>query len=86
MKRGYGILITGAGMLVIGRFLSQLIINSIPTINQAHSSIMADAQYHMVSWSSQLSTISQWGIIVLVIGGFVTALDRMKKNQTIKND
>ena len=81
MKRGYGILIMGAGMLVIGRFLSQWIVNSIPTINQAHSSMIMDARYHMLSWSNQLSTISQWGIIVLVIGGFITALDRMKKNQ-----
>ncbi|MGI0087543.1 MAG: hypothetical protein ACREBI_06245 [Nitrosotalea sp.] len=83
MKRGYGILITGTGMFVIGRFLSQWIVNNIPTINQAHSSMMMDAQYHMLSWSSQLSTISQWGIIVLVIGGFVTVFDRMKK---IKQD
>jgi hypothetical protein len=80
MKRGYCILIAGAGMLVIGRFLSQWIVNSIPTINQSQSSMM-NAQYHMLSWSNQLSTISQWGIIVLVIGVFVTVLDRMKKNQ-----
>jgi len=80
MKRGYCILIVGAGMLVIGRFLSQWIVNSIPTINQSQSSMM-NAQYHMLSWSNQLSTISQWGIIVLVIGVFVTVLDKMKKNQ-----
>jgi hypothetical protein len=80
MKRGYYILIAGAGMLVIGRFLSQWIVNSIPTINQSQSS-MVNAQYHMLSWSNQLSTISQWGIIVLVIGVFVTVLDRMKKTQ-----
>ncbi|MDE1764442.1 MAG: hypothetical protein KGH88_09425 [Thaumarchaeota archaeon] len=82
MKRGYGIMVTGAGMLVIGRFLSQWIVNSIPTINPSHSSMMADAQYHMLSWSNQLDTISQWGIIVLVIGGFVTVLDRIKKPKT----
>ncbi|MGB6463958.1 MAG: hypothetical protein WBF38_07025 [Nitrosotalea sp.] len=81
MKRGYCILITGAGMLVIGRFLSQWIVNNIPTINQSHSSMVMDTQYHMLSWSNQLSTISQWGIIVLVIGVFVTALDRMKKTK-----
>lgn len=67
-------------MLVIGRFLSQWIVNSIPTINQSQSSMM-NAQYHMLSWSNQLSTISQWGTIVLVIGVFVTVLDRMKKTQ-----
>lgn len=67
-------------MLVIGRFLSQWIVNSIPTINQSQSSMM-NAQYHMLSWSNQLSTISQWGIIVLAIGVFVTVLDKMKKNQ-----
>lgn len=79
MKRGYGIIIAGVCMLVIGHFIAQWIIDSIPTINPSHSSMMEDAQYHMLDWSNQLTTISQWGIVVLVIGGFVVVIDKMKK-------
>ncbi|MDE1765231.1 MAG: hypothetical protein KGI27_03035 [Thaumarchaeota archaeon] len=82
MKRGYGIIIAGIGMLVIGHFISQWIVDGIPTINPSHSSMMADAQYHMLDWSNQLTTISQWGIIALVIGVFVTVLDRMKSQKS----
>ena len=82
MKRGYGIIIAGVCMLVIGHFISQWIIDSIPTINPSHSSMMADAQYHMLDWSNQLNTISQWGIIVLVIGIFVSVLDKIRKPKT----
>ncbi|HXX05884.1 MAG TPA: hypothetical protein VEJ68_03580, partial [Candidatus Bathyarchaeia archaeon] len=63
MQRGYGILIAGACMLVFGHFLSQWVIDSIPTINPSHSTMLSDAQYHMLSWSNQLSVISQTGII-----------------------
>ncbi len=79
MKRGYSIMIVGVGMLLIGHFISQWIIDSIPTINPSHSSMIADAEYHMLDWSNQLATISQWGIVILVIGAFVTVLDRIKK-------
>ncbi|HJU12892.1 MAG TPA: hypothetical protein VJ792_00355 [Candidatus Nitrosotalea sp.] len=79
MKRGIWIMISGACMLLVGHFASQWILDSIPTINPSHSSMMSDAQYHMLDWSNQLSTISQWGIIILVIGGFVTAIDRARK-------
>jgi len=79
MKRGYGIVIAGIGMLVIGHFISQWIVDSIPTINPSHSSMLADAEYHMLDWSNQLRTISQWGIVVLVIGIFVTILDKIRK-------
>ncbi len=82
MKRGYGIMIVGLCMLVIGRFIAQWIIDSIPTINPSHSSMMADAQYHMLDWSNQVTTISQWGIVVLVIGGVVTIIDKIKKSKT----
>jgi hypothetical protein len=78
MNRGYGILIAGACILSGAHFLSQWIVNSISTINPAHSSIMTDYQYHMLSWSNRLSTISQVGIIILVIGGFVSFMDRRK--------
>ncbi len=82
MKRGYGIMISGIGMLIVSHFISQWIIDSIPTINPSHSSMLADAEYHMFDWSNQLRTISQWGIIVLVIGIFVTVLDKMRKPKT----
>ncbi len=82
MKRGYGITIAGIGMVVIGHYISQWIISSIPTINPSHSSMLEDAQYHMLDWSNQLKTISQWGIIVVVIGIFVTILDRIKKQKS----
>lgn len=78
MKRGYGILIAGACMLIVGHFLSQWIVNSIPTINPSHSTMVSDAQYHMLSWSNQSSAISQVGIIVLIIGGFITFFDNRK--------
>ncbi|HJT09257.1 MAG TPA: hypothetical protein VJ771_00565 [Candidatus Nitrosotalea sp.] len=84
MKRGYGIVIAGIGMLVIGHFISQWIVDSIPTINPSHSSMLADAEYHMLDWSNQLRTISQWGIVVLVIGIFVTILDKIKKPKKLK--
>ena len=82
MRRGYGIMTAGIGMLAIGHFISQWIIDSIPTINPSHSSMMADAQYHMLDWSNQLTAISQWGIIVLAVGIFVTILDRMKRRKS----
>jgi len=69
-------MIGGICMLVGGHFLSQLVLNSIPTINPAHSSLITDANYHMLSLSNQLSTVSQFGIIVLVIGAIVFATDR----------
>ena len=82
MKRGYGIVIAGIGMLVIGHFISQWIVDSIPTINPSHSSMLADAEYHMLDWSNQLRTISQWGIVVLAIGVFVTIIDKIKKSKS----
>ncbi len=45
MQRAYGILIAGGCMLTAGRFLAQWIINSIPTVNPAHSTMLTDAQY-----------------------------------------
>jgi len=83
MQRGYGILIAGACMLVFGHFLSQWVVNSIPAINPSHSTMLSDAQYHMISWSNQLSIISETGIIILAIGAFVTFMDRRKVKQNI---
>jgi len=79
ISRGIGILLAGAGMFLLGHFLSQLVLDLIPTINPANSSVIEDANYHMVSISNQLSIISQFGLIVIVIGGIIFVTDRRKK-------
>jgi hypothetical protein len=78
INRGIGILLSGAGMFIVGHFLSQLVLDLIPTINPANSSVIADANYHMLSISNQLAIISQFGIIAIVIGGIVFFVDRRK--------
>jgi len=78
IKRGIGILLSGAGMFIVGHFLSQLVLDLIPTINPANSSAIADANYHMLSISNQLTIISQFGIMAMVIGGIVFFVDRRK--------
>lgn len=78
IKRGMGIALAGAGMLLVGHFLAQAVLNLIPTVNPANSSLIADANYHMLSISNQLSTISQFGIIVMAIGAIVFFIDRKK--------
>ncbi|MHB8602978.1 MAG: hypothetical protein ACYC9R_10135, partial [Nitrosotalea sp.] len=62
----------------VGHFLSQFVLDLIPTINPANSSAIVDANYHMPSISNQLSIISQFGIIVMVIGGIIFFADRRK--------
>ena len=64
-------MLAGVGMFLVGHFLSQLVLDLIPTINPANSSAIADANYHMISISNQLSTVSQFGIIVIVIGRII---------------
>ncbi|HEU5221426.1 MAG TPA: hypothetical protein VFU58_05140 [Candidatus Nitrosotalea sp.] len=66
-------------MFLVGHFLSQLVLDLIPTINPANSSAIADANYHMLSISNQLSIISQFGLIVIVIGAIIFFTDRRKK-------
>jgi glucose uptake protein GlcU len=83
IKRGIGILLSGAGMFLVGHFLSQLVLNLIPTINPANSSAIADANYHMLSISNQLVIISQFGIIVMVIGGIVFFADKRKMKNSV---
>lgn len=78
IKRGIGILLSGAGMFIVGHFLSQLVLDLIPTINPSNSSAITDANYHMLSISNQLAIISQFGIITMVIGGIVFFVDRRK--------
>lgn len=82
MKRGIKIVIVGIVMLAGGHFLSQLVLNLIPTINPANSSVIADTNYHMVTLSNQLSTVSQFGIIVLLIGAITFFIDRRKSNNS----
>ena len=85
IKRGLGILLSGIGMFIVGHFLSQLVLDLIPTINPANSSAIADANYHMLAISNQLSTISQFGIIVIVIGTIIFFVDRRKStNSNVK--
>ncbi len=81
IRRGIGILLAGVGMFLAGRFLSQTVLDLIPTINPANSSDIADANYHMLSISNQLSIISQFGIIVIVIGAIIFFTD-MRKTRT----
>ncbi|MDE1838330.1 MAG: hypothetical protein KGH87_00270 [Thaumarchaeota archaeon] len=58
--------------------MSQMVLDLIPTINPANSSVIADANYHMLSISNQLATTSQFGIVVIVIGAIVFFADRRK--------
>ena len=78
INRGLGILLSGPVKFIVGHFLSQLVLDLIPTINPANSSVIADTNYHMLSISNQLSIISQFGIIAMVIGGIVFFVDRRK--------
>jgi len=80
IKRGVGIIIVGIFMFLAGHFLSQLVLNLTPTINPANSSLITDANYHMIAMSNQLTTVSQFGIIALVIGTFVFFIDRKKES------
>lgn len=73
-------------MLVGGHFLSQLVLDLIPTINPAHSSLITDTNYHMLALSNQLSTVSQFGIIVLVIGAIIFFTDKRKSNNSKNPD
>ena len=87
MKRGIKIVIGGAGMFVGGHFLSQLVLGLIPTINPANSSVIADTSYHMVTVSNQLSTVSQFGVIILFIGAIIFFIDRRKSdNSSLKTN
>jgi hypothetical protein len=82
MKRGIIIVIGGIFMLIGGHFLSQLVIDLIPTINPAHSSLITDVNYHMLALSNQLSLVSQFGIIVLLIGAITFFIDRRKSSNS----
>ena len=85
MKRGILIVIGGTCMLVGGHFLSQLVLDLIPTINPANSSLIKDANYHMLSMSNQLLLVSQCGIIVLFIGAIIFFMDRRKSSNSDPN-
>ncbi len=85
MKRGIIIVIGGAFMLIGGHFLSQLVLDVMPTINPANSSVIKDSDYHMISLSNQLSLVSQFGIIVLFIGAITFFIDKRKSSNSDPN-
>jgi hypothetical protein len=85
MKRGILIIIGGVCMFIGGHFLSELVLDLIPTINPANSSLIKDSHYHMISISNQLSLVSQFGIIVLFIGGITFFIDRRKSSNSDQN-
>ena len=72
-------------MFIGGHFLAQMILDIMPTINPANSSLIADTNYHMMTLSNQLSTASQFGIIVLLIGAVIFFIDRKKANNSNHN-
>jgi hypothetical protein len=78
MNRGITIIIGGACLLIGGHFLSQMVLDAIPTSNPSHSSLIVDTNYHMISMSNKLSFASQVGIIVLVIGTIIFFSDKVK--------
>jgi hypothetical protein len=82
MQRGIMIVIGGVCMFIGGHFLSQLVLDLIPTINPANSSVIADTSYHMMTVSNQLTTVSQFGIIVLFIGAITFFIDRRKSDNS----
>lgn len=82
MKRGIIIVIGGVCMLIGGHFLSQIVLDLIPTINPAHSSLITDVNYHMLALSNQLALVSQFGIIVLLIGAITFFIDRRKSGNS----
>ncbi|WP_157926624.1 hypothetical protein [Candidatus Nitrosotalea okcheonensis] len=65
-------------MFPVGHFLSQMVLDLISTINPANSSVIVDTNYHMLSISNQLTTVSQFGIIVIVIDAIVFFADKRK--------
>ena len=75
-------MIGGACMLIGGHFLSHLVLDLIPTINPAHSSLITDVNYHMLTLSNQLSLVSQFGIIVLLIGAITFFIDKKKSSNS----
>jgi ascorbate-specific PTS system EIIC-type component UlaA len=85
MKRGIAIIIGGICMLIGGHFLSQMVLDVMPTINPANSSLIADTNYHMMTLSNQLSTASQFGVIVLLIGAITFFIDRRKSYDSKKS-
>ena len=82
MKRSYTILIGGFVLFVAGNFFGNSILNLIVTDNPSHSSLITDANYHMIWWSNSLLLLGKIGIIILVIGIFVFFMDRKSIRKT----
>jgi len=79
VKRSYVILIAGTVMLIVGNFLGNALVNSVFTTNPNNSHLIADTNYDLISLSHSFLIISQWGLVILVLGGFVFFIDRIKK-------
>ena len=82
MKRSYAILVGGFVLFVAGNFFGNSILNLIVTDNPSHSSLVTDANYHMIWWSNSLLLLGKIGIIILVIGVFVFFMDRKSTRKT----
>lgn len=82
MKRSYAILIGGFVLFIAGNFFGNSILNLIVTDNPSHSSLITDANYHMIWWSNSLLLLGKIGIIILVIGVFVFFTDRKSTRKT----
>jgi len=79
VKRSYVIQIAGTVMLIVGNFLGNALVNSVFTTNPNNSHLIADTNYDLISLSHSFLIISQWGLVILVLGGFVFFIDRIKK-------
>ena len=76
MQRSYAILLSGLILFILGNFFGNSILNLISTYNPAHSSLIADTNYHIIWWSNSLLLLGKIGIIIFVIGIFVFFTDR----------
>ena len=79
MKRSYIILIIGTIMLIVGNFLGNALLNSVFTSNPNNSHLITDTNYDLISLSNSFLITSQLGIVILVLGGFVFFIDRIRK-------
>lgn len=81
MQRSYVILIGGLFLFLLGNYFGNSILNLIVIDNPAHSSLITDTNYHLIWWSNSLLFLGKIGIIILVIGVFVFASDRITRRK-----
>lgn len=75
MNRGYIALIIGAVMLILGYVFGKLIPDQIVPTSTTN---MTNTDQTLLSLSNIFSKIGQWGIVILVLGGFMYFIERMK--------